>query len=147
MEKMAELKPGLRGEQKALVTAEMAINFLGQEDARVLATPYLVALLEMTARNSVKEVLDPGFDTVGTELCIKHLAATPMGMHVTLRSELLGVDGRRLRFRVEAFDETEKIAEGSHERFVVNIERFAARLREKRMAVDRKETDSPSGSR
>lgn len=141
------MKPGIRGEQKAVVTAEMAIHFLGREDARVLATPHLIGLLEMTARNSVKEILDPGFDTVGTEVSIKHLAATPMGMHVSLRSELVEVDGRRVRFRVEAFDEKEKIAEGSHERFVVNIERFAERLREKRMVVDRKETDSRSGSR
>jgi predicted thioesterase len=132
---MAELKPGIRGEQTAVVTAEIATNFLGQEDARVLATPHLIGLLEMTARNSVKNVLDPGFDTVGTEVSVKHLAATPMGMHVTFRSELTQVDGRRVRFRVEAFDEKEKIAEGSHERFVVNVERFAARLREKRTAV------------
>ncbi len=132
---MPELKPGIRGEQTAVVTAEIAINFLGQEDARVLATPHLIGLLEMTARNSLKDVLDPGFDTVGTEVSIKHLSATPMGMQVTFRSELTEVDGRRVRFRVEAFDEKEKIAEGSHERFVVNVERFTARLREKRVAV------------
>ncbi len=101
----------------------------------MLATPHLIGLLEMTARNSLKDVLDPGFDTVGTEVSIKHLSATPMGMQVTFRSELTEVDGRRVRFRVEAFDEKEKIAEGSHERFVVNVERFTARLREKRVAV------------
>jgi predicted thioesterase len=132
---VAELKPGIRGEHTAVVTAEIATDFLGREEARVLATPHLIGLLEMTARNSVKNVLDSGFDTVGTEVSIKHLAATPMGMHVTFRSELTQVDGRRVRFRVEAFDEKEKIAEGSHERFVINVERFAARLREKRIAV------------
>ena len=129
---MAELKLGIRGEQKVLVTSDIAINFLGQAEARVLATPHLIGLLEMTARNSVKSHLEPGFDTVGTEVCIKHLAATPMGMRVTFSSEVTEVDGRRVRFHVEAADDKEKVAEGTHERFIVNVERFAMRLQEKR---------------
>ncbi len=125
---MSELKPGLRGEHRTLVTGEIAIDFLGQEDARVLGTPWLIMLLEMTARNSVKPFLEPGHDTVGTDVSVKHLAATPLGMQVTFQSEVLEVDGKRIRFRVEAFDEREKIAEGTHERFIVNIARFATRL-------------------
>ena len=125
---MQEIPIGLRGEYRALVTSEIAIDFLGREDARVLGTPYLILLLEMTSRNSVKPLLPEGCDTVGTEVCVKHLAATPLGMQVTFRSEVIEVDDRRIRFRVEAFDEKEKVAEGTHERFVIQIAKFATRL-------------------
>ncbi len=63
---------------------------------------------------------------------VRHLAATPMGMDVTFKSEVIEVDDRRVQFRVEAFDEKEQIAEGTHERFIINVERFAKRLAEKR---------------
>ena len=125
---MAELTPGILGEYKMLVTTEVAIDFLGREDARVLGTPYLIGLLEMTARNSVKPFLDEGHDTVGTDVSVKHLAATPLGMSVTFKSEVLAVEGRRIKFRVEAFDEKEKISEGTHERAIINIAKFATRL-------------------
>ena len=117
---------------KLRVTAEIAVDFLGQEGARVLGTPYLISYLEMTARNSVKPLLEDGFDTVGARVDVRHLAATPIGMEVTFRSELLEVEERRLRFRVEAFDEKEKISEGMHERGIVNVQRFAARVQAKK---------------
>ncbi len=122
---------GTRGEQKVLVTGDVAVDFLGMEGARVLGTPHLIGLLEMTARNSVKPLLDDGYDTVGTEVSVRHLAATPLGMQVTFRSELIGVEDRLLRFRVEAFDEQEKVADGTHERFIIHVARFASRLAEK----------------
>ena len=125
---MPEIPVGTRGEQRVLVTSEIAIDFLGQENARVLGTPYLIGLLEMTARNSVKPLLDTGHDTVGTVVEVKHLAATPLGMSVTFRSEVLAVDGRRIQFRVEAYDEVEKVAEGTHERAVIQVAKFATRL-------------------
>lgn len=128
---MAEIRIGLRGEHRALVTSDIAVDFLGSEEARVLGTPYLIALLEMTARNSIKPLLDAGFDTVGTEVCIKHLAASPMGMAVTFESEVLEVSDRRVRFKVTAFDEKEKIAEGTHERAIINVAKFATRLQAK----------------
>jgi fluoroacetyl-CoA thioesterase len=68
---------------------------------------------------------------VGTDVNVKHLAATPMGMEVTFQSEVLEVHERRVKFKVAAFDEKEQIAEGTHERFVINVERFAKRLKEK----------------
>ncbi len=132
---MAALAPGLRGEHKTLVTPEIAIDFMGQEEARVLGTPWLIMLLEMTARNSVKPYLEAGSDTVGTEVSIRHLAATPMGMQVTFHSEVVEVDGKRIKFRVEAFDEKEKISEGTHERFVVQVSKFATRLAAKKASV------------
>lgn len=129
---MDGLKPGITGERKERVTDAIAVDFLGMEGARVLGTPYLIALLEMTARDSIKPLLEEGFDSVGTEVSVKHLAATPLGMDVTFRSEVIAVDGRRVRCRVEAFDEVEKIAEGEHERHVIHVGRFASRLNAKR---------------
>ncbi|MCU0245178.1 MAG: thioesterase family protein [Bryobacter sp.] len=123
---------GLEGEQRLLVTGEYAIDFLGHEDARVLGTPWLIALLEWTARNSVKPHLEDGEDTVGTEVNMKHLAATPVGMSVVFRSRVTRVEGRRIWFDIEAFDEKEQIASGTHERFVVNIAKFRERLAQKR---------------
>lgn len=113
------------------MTGEVAVDFLGMEEARVLGTPYMIAFMEITARNSVKNLLDPGQDTVGTLVNVKHLAATPIGMQVTFRAEVIEVDDRRILFKVEAFDETEKVGEGVHERFVVDVARFASRVQAK----------------
>jgi fluoroacetyl-CoA thioesterase len=119
---------GTKHEEKTLVTSENAIDFLGMENARVLSTPHLIGYLEMTARNSVKPLLDAGYDTVGTQVTVSHLAATPMGMSVIFRSEVISAGDRRVTFKVEAFDEKEKVGEGTHERAIVNVARFATRL-------------------
>ena len=119
---------GVKGEHTLTVTEDVAINFLGVEGGRVLATPALIMNLEMAARNAIKPLLGDEHDSVGTEVHIKHLAATPMGMKVTFHAEVIEVEGRRVRFRVEAFDEKEKVSEGTHERGVINIAKFAARL-------------------
>lgn len=125
---MAQVPIGAKGEHKMLVTSEVAIDFLGMENARVLGTPYLIGFLEMTARNAIKPHLEEGYDTVGTHVDVRHLAATPMGMQVRFHAEVISVDDRRVRCKVEAFDEKEKIAEGTHERFIINVARFATRL-------------------
>jgi predicted thioesterase len=119
---------GTKHEEKTLVTSENAIDFLGQENARVLSTPNLIGYLEMTSRNSVKPLLEDGYDTVGTQVTVSHLAATPMGMNATFRSEVVAVSERRVTFKVEAYDEKEKIAEGTHERAIINVARFATKL-------------------
>ena len=128
---MIDIPIGTTHESTVLVTNENAVNFLGVEGARVLGTPYMIGYLEMTARDSVKPFLDEGYDTVGVRVDVRHLAATPIGMRVTFRSEVTGVEDRRLHFKLEAFDEKEKIGEGAHERAVVNVARFAARLQDK----------------
>ena len=128
---MPTIPAGAPGELRRCVTDDIAINFLGLEGARVLATPAMIMLLEMTCRDSILPFLDAGYDSVGTEVNVKHLAATPMGMEVTFKSEVIESDNRRVKFKVAAFDEKEQIADGTHERFVINVERFAARLKEK----------------
>jgi len=128
---MPAISIGLRHERKLLVTSEVAIDFLGVETARVLATPHLVWQQEMTCREAIKPMLEEGYDSVGTEVNIKHMAAAPMGMTVTIRAEVIWVDGNRVKFKVESWDETEKISEGTHERYVINIARFAAKVQTK----------------
>src|ERR1700722_4605644 len=130
---MAQIQVGLTGEHRCTVTAEIAVDFLGLEGARVLGTPFMIMLIEMTARNSMLPHLEAGFDSVGTDVSVRHLAATPLGMEVRFRTEVIEAEGRRVKFRVEAWDEREQIADGTHERFVVNVERFAKRLAEKRL--------------
>jgi len=128
---VATIPIGTKGESSIIVTPENAINFLGVEGARVLGTPFLIGHLEMTARDSVKPFLEEGFDTVGARVDVRHLAATPLGMRVTFRSELTGIEERRLFFRVEAFDEKDKISEGNHERAIIQVSRFTARIQAK----------------
>src|SRR5580704_9845904 len=129
---MATIPIGTTGEEKLLVTSEVAINFLGMEGARVLSTPHMIGFMERTSRNAVLPLLDPGHDTVGTHVNVAHLAAAPMGMTVTFRAEVTKVSDRRVEFRVEAWDEKEKIGEGTHERAIVNVARFATRLAAKK---------------
>jgi fluoroacetyl-CoA thioesterase len=117
------------------VTDANAISFLGDENARVLATPWLILYLEMTARDAVKPYLSDGEDTVGTQVNVRHLAATPIGCQARFAAEVLTVDGRRVQFRVEAWDEQGKIAEGTHERAVIRIREFAKRMAAKRSAA------------
>jgi fluoroacetyl-CoA thioesterase len=127
-----DIPVGTRHEENLVVTPDVAIDFMGVKDARVLSTPNMILGLERTSRDAVLPLLDPGYDTVGTHVNVYHLAATPVGMTVTFRTEVTSVEDRRVNFKVEAFDEKEKIAEGTHQRFVVNVARFAARVQEKR---------------
>jgi len=107
----------------------------------VLATPALVAFCEECARRSVAPHLKPGQKTVGTAMTVRHLAATPPGLRVTVRTELVDVDGRRLRFRFDAHDGIDRIGEGEHERFIIDAERFAKGI-EGKLRKSRDNTDS-----
>jgi len=122
---------GTKGEKRVLVTDENAISFLGAAGPRVLATPNMIGLMERTCRDTVLPQLDPGYDTVGTHVDVFHLAAAPMGSAVRITAEITAVVDRRVAFRVEAFDEKEKIGEGAHERAIINVAKFAARMAEK----------------
>lgn len=128
---MPTVPVGALREERLLVTGDVAIDFLETESARVLSTPHLIGYLEMTTRNLIKEYLPQGWDSVGTHVDVRHLAATPVGMAVRLTATVLSSDDRRVTCRVEAWDEREKIAEGIHERFVIDIARFAARVQAK----------------
>ena len=128
---MTALQPGMKLQMQAKVDDANAIRFLGADGPRVLATPAMIMYLEMVSRDLAKEHLDPGYDTVGTHVDVKHLAPTPIEMSVTYHAELLEVNDRRLRFRVDAYDGKEKVGEGFHERVIINVAKFAERVKAK----------------
>jgi predicted thioesterase len=118
------IEVGLTAEMTHTVAEEESAASYGSGLMPVLSTPHLVALMERTARKAIEPELGPEENNVGIRVDIKHLAATPVGMEIRIRAELLEIDGRRLRFRVEAWDEEEKIGEGYHERFIIDANRF-----------------------
>jgi predicted thioesterase len=124
MENEIILKAGLKCEQRETVTGENTAQAWGSGGLPVYATPAMAALMEKAAAAAVAPGLPEGFSTVGTELNIKHLAATPPGTTVRAMGELIETKGRRLLFKVEAFDEAGKIGEGTHSRFIVENEPF-----------------------
>ena len=128
---MSALKPGMVHEEELVVEERHTARHLGSGGVKVLATPVMVGLMEVAARNLVDPNLEPGHMSVGTALNIKHLAATPQGMRVRARAELVSVKGRWLNFKVEAFDEREKVGEGTHTRAIVNLRQFWDKLQTK----------------
>ena len=122
------LEPGQTATVERVVTRELTADVLGNPGVTVLATPFVLTLLENAAHAVMAPHVPPGAGTVGTRVDMKHLAATPIGMTVRAKAVLLETDGRRCLFDVEAWDEVEKIAEGRHERFVVpNLGKFLER--------------------
>ena len=128
---LAQLKPGLRGEAGLVVSAEHTAPRVGSGAVSVLATPVMINLMEAAALAAVERFLPPGYQSLGTVLNVRHIAATPVGMRVTASATLEKVDGRTLAFRVEARDERELIGDGTHERVVVNVEKFDQRVKRK----------------
>ena len=133
------LKPGIKYEHKFLVPSSKTVPSLYPESdefmamPEVFATGYLVGLLEWSCIRAINPHLDwPNEQTVGTHIDISHEAATPPGLEVTASIELVEVDGRKLMFSVEAHDGVDLISKGSHERFVINKEKFDAKVNEKR---------------
>lgn len=123
---------GIKGTQSVTVTNDNTAAAMGSGTLAVFATPAMIALMEKTAYISVQDSLDEGMGSVGTLLNVKHVAATPVGMQVTCESELVEVDGRRLVFTVKAYDEVGLIGEGTHERFIVQNEKFLAKTNAKK---------------
>jgi predicted thioesterase len=131
MELPQSLKPGLRGTVELVVGPEHTAPHVGSGRVPVLATPVVINLLEAAALAAVEHLLPAGHQSLGTELDVRHFAATPVGMRVVAEAEVVAVDGRTLRFRVWARDEREPISEGAHERVVVNVARFDQRMERK----------------
>jgi fluoroacetyl-CoA thioesterase len=129
---MTDIPLGTRSELVFTVTDVNAISFLGHPECRVLATPWMIMYMEMTAREAVKPLLGEGVDTVGTEVNVVHVSGALIGSDVTFRAEVVGVEGRRVRFQVEARDQWGTVGSGTHERAIIEVERFAERLRAKR---------------
>jgi predicted thioesterase len=128
---MDALKPGLTGNAGLVVGEEHTAPRVGSGRVHVLATPVMINLIEAAALDAVERLLPPGHQSLGTVLHVRHIAATPVGIRVTARAEVTGVEGRTIRFRVEARDEKELIGDGTHERVVVNVAKFDERVQRK----------------
>lgn len=118
-------------EKTYTVSDDLAVHFMGTDAPPVLSTPALLLWMEMTSRESIKELLPPGQDTVGVAVTLKHLAATPVGAQVRIVTRLVNVEGRIYSLEIEAFDETEKVGEATHQRAAVTLAKFAERVRAK----------------
>lgn len=127
----ALVAPGLAGEKTLVVDESRCIAFMGPENA-VYATPMMVSDVEYAIRDFLLAHLDPGEDTVGTRVVIDHLAATPIGMQVTLRYEVVEVQGRSVRCSFTVRDAVEQCGRGEHVRFVVEVAKTRERLAKKR---------------
>ncbi len=109
------------------VTSKDTASAYGSGDVNVLATPAMISFMEGTALSGIQPSLSDDFTTVGIEVCIKHIKATPVGMKVTCKAILKEVDGAKLTFDVEAKDEEGKIGIGTHKRFIINLPEFMAK--------------------
>jgi predicted thioesterase len=123
---------GMVGIAETTVNIGNTAKALGSGALEVFATPAMVALMEKASTIAVQECLSKNYSTVGTMINIRHIAATPLGMNVSARATLTEVDGKRLVFSVEAFDDREKIGEGQHERFVISVDRFMDKTNRKK---------------
>lgn len=128
---------GMTGELTHVVEEnDTAFKAGGEAFPRVLSTPRLISLMESASAKAVGSELPPEQTTVGSEVNMKHLAATPIGMQVRIRSELVEMSGRRLCFHAEAWDQLEKIGDCMHERFIIDWDRFYKRVDEKKDAIE-----------
>lgn len=131
---MMTLEPGLRGEARRAVTRDQTAEAFGSGLVPVYATPAMVGLMEQAAVHALEGALPDDQTTVGTKLEIAHLAATPLGDAVRAEAVLTAIDGRKLMFVLAAFDSTEKIGEGRHERMIVSRQKFLERVARKTRA-------------
>lgn len=123
---------GLKGAAETVVTPSNTADAVGSGLVPVFATPYMVALMENAAVNAVQAHLEEGLGTVGTRLEVTHDAATPIGMRVWAEAEVTAVEGKKITLSVRAFDESGPIGGGTHERFIITVDRFLAKAQAKR---------------
>ena len=132
MELAASLNPGLTGRTELVVGEEHTAPRVGSGKVRVLATPVMINLFEAAALAAIEHLLPPGYQSLGTILNVRHIAATPVGMKVFAEAKVIRVENKTVFFEVTAKDEKELIGDGMHERVVVNVEKFDQRVARKR---------------
>lgn len=126
------IRVGLEAERTTVVDGALLATRLGSGSIEVYATPAMVALMEAAAVAAIDPLLPGGQASVGAALDVRHLAATPLGGQVRARAEVIGVQGRKVTFRVQAWDEHEQIGEGTHTRYVIDVACFVERVQSKR---------------
>lgn len=127
--------PGMTFEMEYIVEEEDTAAVFGNDNVPVFASPRLLSWLEGTCIGTVKPFLPEGWETVGTSFEFKHMAATPVGMKVRVIVELIEVNGKLLQFQVKAYDEVDKICEGSHGRAIIELGKFMSRVADKAKSV------------
>lgn len=125
------LLPGLTGRAQLTVADEHTAPRVGSGLVHVLATPVMINLFEAAALDAVDQHLPPGYQSLGTVLNVRHIAATPVGMRVVAEARIIRVENRTVFLSVTAKDQTELIGDGLHERVVVNVEKFSLRVKKK----------------
>lgn len=118
------MEVGLTGKKSIVVTKELTAKTFGSGKLDVYATPAMIALMEETACDMVEPFMEEGCGTVGTMINVKHVSATPVGMEVNCEAKLVEIDRKRLVFEVKAYDEAGLIGEGTHERFIIQNQKF-----------------------
>ena len=128
---MASIPIGAQGTFTALVTsADLANNFKDASLPAVLSTPVMIKMMENAALSAIRPLFDPGESAVGTAIAVRHLAATPVGRNVVAHAQVTHVEGRRIEFAVSAHDGEREIGSGTHERVVIDLERYTQRLKQ-----------------
>lgn len=122
---------GIKGRQETTVTAANIATNVGSGKVKVFATPMMISLIEKAAVLSIEPYLEPGQSSVGTHINVGHCSATPIGMTVWAETEVTEIDRRRVTFSVKVYDERGLIGEGTHERFIIDIEKFQAKAESK----------------
>src|SRR5512137_2529678 len=139
-EEMMELSklihPGMTREDSFPITMDNSAIHIGSGSSRVLATPWMIAFMERVSHRLLTCCLPEGYSSVGTHLDVHHLAATPVGATIRVKVEVLSVEGNRVYFSVEAWDNLEKIGEGKHERVVIEEARFLRRVEKKLASLE-----------
>ena len=123
-----KLDIGLKYKKEKTVTEKDTAAALGSGGVEVFSTPMMVALIENTCLEAVEDKLPEGYYTVGIHLDVSHIGATKVGKKVWAEVELIDQDRKKLMFKVETFDEDKKIGEGTHERFIIDVEKFINKL-------------------
>lgn len=131
MIELAAIRPGLAGTADLIVAPEHTAPRIGSGRMAVLATPVMINVIEAAALAAVEHLLPAGHQSLGIHLDVRHFAATPVGLQVSATAVVTAVEGRTITFRVEARDEREVIGDGTHQRVVVNVARFDARVQRK----------------
>ena len=128
---LTALREGLTGTARIIVGEEHTAPRVGSGRVRVLATPVMINMMEAAALDAIEVLLPPGYQSLGTLLNVGHYAATPVGMGLRATAVVTRIEGRTVEFRVEAFDDKERVGDGTHTRVVVNVERFDQRVQRK----------------
>ncbi len=127
-----QIRPGMTGSETTVVTRETTVAHFHAQMPEAYGTPFMIYLMEVAASNAISHLLPPGWVSVGTEVNVKHLAATPVGRTVTATAKVVSVGGRLIAFSVEAHDGVERIGAGTHGRAVIELARFEQSMQAKR---------------